>query len=251
MAIDILSFRLLLRVAPLLPSRKRALVLGRQHFLTPVPSDRRMQRQSGVYQKILREAGHDRDLATIIDADGFCDSFFRLLGFGAVDYMDISDYEGANVLHDLNDPLPDALAGRYDFIFDGGTTEHVFDVPQAFRNYDRALRTGGQLMAMNPANNWPGHGFYQFGPEIVWSYWRDAAGYAVRDCTVIGMRDWYGRQAITVDPPEARGTERDDRLRTRVGTGISLLVYRVEKPAEATRGATAQQSDYRATWERA
>jgi hypothetical protein len=188
------------------------------------------------------------DLAKIVDEDGFCNSLFHFLGFDHVDYMDMSDYEGANVLHDLNHPLPGDLCDRYDFILDGGTTEHVFNVPQAFANYDRALRVGGQLLAMNPANNWLGHGFYQFGPELVWSYWRDAKRYIVHQCAINGMRDWYGRSEIVIEPPEARGMERDDQLRNKLGAGIYQLLYRVEKTAESDPSADAQQSDYRASW---
>jgi len=42
-----------------------------------------------------------------------------------------------DIIHDLNRPIPDTLSGTFDFIYDGGTLEHVFDLdmhvsPQAF-----------------------------------------------------------------------------------------------------------------------
>jgi hypothetical protein len=250
MAIDLLSFKTLLRLSGEGRLTGDALVLGRQNFLTAGSGDKRMQRQLPIYQQMLVEAGFDIALDKIIDPDGFCDSFFRILGFNRIDYMDVSGYEGANVIHDLNKPLPARLIGRYDFIFDGGTTEHVFDVPQAFENYDLALRTGGSLLAVNPANNWPGHGFYQFGPEVVWSYWRDVKNYKVHQCTINAMRDWYSRKQIVIAPPEARAMQRDHKLRSQLGDGIQLLVYLVEKSKETVRRSSAQQSDYRAQWQR-
>ncbi len=250
MAIDLVTFRHLLRISGELTSGKRALVLGRQNFLEQNPPPR-MARQMPVYQAMLTEAGHDRAVEDLIDEDGYCDSLFDYLGFGATDYMDLSDYEGANVLHDLNQPVPEHLHGAYDFILDGGTVEHIFNVPQALTNLDRMLSDMGRLLALNPANNWLGHGFYQFSPELVWSFWRDMLGYRVNLCAINAMRDWYGRQAIDAPPPEARSGARDHSLRKLPGTGIFLLVYDVTKDATAPRIGLIQQSDYSTTWSEA
>jgi len=40
--------------------------------------------------------------------------------------MDFSAYEGADLVHNLNQPVVKSLEGRFNFILDGGTTEHVF-----------------------------------------------------------------------------------------------------------------------------
>jgi len=105
MAIDLLTFRKLLELAPRLPRGSRALVMGRQNFLLPNAIGR-MARQKPVYQTMLNQYGHDIDLERIVDVDGYCDTLFDFLGFAETDYMDVSDYEGANVLHDLNHPVP-------------------------------------------------------------------------------------------------------------------------------------------------
>lgn len=249
MAIDLLTFRKLLELAPRLPRGSRALVMGRQNFLLPNAIGR-MARQKPVYQTMLNQYGHDIDLERIVDVDGYCDTLFDFLGFAETDYMDVSDYEGANVLHDLNHPVPPALHGQYDFILDGGTSEHVFDIAEAFRNYHRMLRKGGQLLAFNPANNWLGHGFYQIGPELVWSFWRDALGYRVHECSINAMRDWYASGALNVEPPETRDRRRNVELAKPRGVGIQLLIYRVEKSQDKPDIAAAQQSDYVADWDR-
>ncbi len=41
------------------------------------------------------------------------------------------DVPRANVIHDMNMPLPDALKEQYDLVVDGGTLEHVFFFPTA------------------------------------------------------------------------------------------------------------------------
>jgi hypothetical protein len=105
------------------------------------------------------------------------DPFFRLLGGKQVDAIDYSDYEGANVIHDMNKPLPDHLKGRYDVVFDGGSLEHIFNFPTAVRNCMEMVKVGGHLMIQTPANNQFGHGFYQFSPELFFRILSPANGF--------------------------------------------------------------------------
>jgi hypothetical protein len=101
-------------------------------------------------------------------ADGI--GFLTALGASSVSEMDASDYEGAALVHDLNSPVPSQLHDTCDFIYDGGSLEHIFDVPEVFRNYGRLLRRGGVLAVSTSANNQCGHGFYQFSPELIYRY---------------------------------------------------------------------------------
>jgi len=60
--------------------------------------------------------------------------FFAQLGFEQVSALDISDYEGADIVGDLNDPdLQRKLGRRFDLVYDSGTIEHIFDAPAALR----------------------------------------------------------------------------------------------------------------------
>ena len=87
-----------------------------------------------------------------------------MLGLRSLRALDFSDYEGADLIHDLNRPIPDSLRDRFDLIIDAGTTEHVFDVRQALTNYADMLRVGGRIFHSSPANNRLHHGFYQLSP---------------------------------------------------------------------------------------
>jgi hypothetical protein len=100
--------------------------------------------------------------------------------------MDISDYEGANVIHDLNEPVPGELHERYDVVFDGGSLEHVFDVPTALGNYMKMVRPGGHLIIETMANNHCGHGFYQFSPELFFRALSEENGYQVERVHLAG-----------------------------------------------------------------
>jgi 2-polyprenyl-3-methyl-5-hydroxy-6-metoxy-1,4-benzoquinol methylase len=55
-------------------------------------------------------------------------------------------------------------------VFDGGTLEHIFDYPTAIKNCMKMVKPGGHLLLTTPANNWFGHGFYQFSPELFYSF---------------------------------------------------------------------------------
>ena len=76
-------------------------------------------------------------------------SFFGMLGVETVEFLDHSDYEGAGLIVDLNEPIPPALESGYDFIIDGGTLDNVFNPPQAVMNLSRMLKPGGRLLAYN------------------------------------------------------------------------------------------------------
>src|SRR6266542_2706970 len=65
-------------------------------------------------------------------------SLFKLMGFREVVNLDNSDYEGAEIIGDLNRPLAEELlvkAGRFDLIIDSGCLEHIFNVPQVLKNF--------------------------------------------------------------------------------------------------------------------
>jgi len=94
-------------------------------------------------------------------------TFFRLLGFAEVESADVSDWESPDHLLDLNEPLPAALVGRFDAVFEAGTIQHVFHLPRVFANLHALLRPGGRVVhGMAPSTNHVDHGFYMFSPTL-------------------------------------------------------------------------------------
>ena len=73
---------------------------------------------------------------------------------------------------DLNeDELPERLVSRFDAVFNGGTLEHVFHVPNALTSITRMLRPGGVVVHVVPCNGWVNHGFYQISPTLMFDYY--------------------------------------------------------------------------------
>jgi hypothetical protein len=77
------------------------------------------------------------------------DAFFRLLGIEKIRALDHSPYEGAEIIHDLNRPIPDGLAAVADFILDGSTLDNIFSPSIALQNITRMLRPGGRFISIN------------------------------------------------------------------------------------------------------
>ena len=106
------------------------------------------------------------------DLDRISDkAFFDLFGVRELVSMDVSAYEGADIIHNLNLPVPEHLNGQFDFIIDGGTFDHLFDVRVAFENLVKLLRPGGRVLQWNAASNFTGSAYLSFGPDFCYDYY--------------------------------------------------------------------------------
>jgi hypothetical protein len=140
-----------------LPMRGDLLLCGRQSmFMTPdeaaelicslgltpqiTPEDCELDWET----RLLGEGDERRGGEAITD-----ESFFRMLGAGRLTILDHSNYEGATLLIDLNNPIPSDLEAKFDFIVDGGTLDNVFNPAQALMNISRMLRPEGRIFTYN------------------------------------------------------------------------------------------------------
>jgi hypothetical protein len=109
-------------------------------------------------------------------------AFFRLIGFDSLLALDKSSYENADVLYDLNRAEPPVeLTGRFALVFDGGTIEHVFHLPNVFKNIYDFLKIDGVVIHQAPTNNYIDHGFYQISPTLLVDYYC-ANDYFIEEC---------------------------------------------------------------------
>ena len=99
-------------------------------------------------------------------------SVFQMLGFDDIHALDVSEFEGADMTADLNQPVDPRWHSLFDVIIDAGTSEHVFDVRQCLANVSSMLKPGGRVLHLSPANNYLNHGFYQFSPTLFLDYYR-------------------------------------------------------------------------------
>lgn len=130
----------------------------------------------GVIEKIL--AYED-----VAQADGYAETMFRALGANEIESYDYSDYEGATILHDMNVPISDMHKERYSVVLDGGTLEHVFHYLTALKNAMEMVKIGGSLILATPCNNYNGHGFYQFSPDLFFTV-LEGNGFTIEDISL-------------------------------------------------------------------
>jgi predicted O-methyltransferase YrrM len=172
---------------------------------------------------------------------------FKTWGFSESLALDVSGYEGAEVLFDLNrSDLPASLLDRFGLIINGGTLEHVFHVPNALYNISRVLKIGGMIVHIAPLHNWIDHGFYQFGPTLFYDYYRQC-NYPVLEaaCFFYDIRSEALAPRSTIwrvdpAPPGSFGSGRAGSL----GTNAGLLVMLVQKTADPSHATTPIQSLY-------
>jgi len=99
-----------------------------------------------------------------------CQALLTMMGADNVEAMDISDYEGADIIQDLNNPISKSLFEKYDAIVDSGTLEHIFDTPTALKNICDMLKPDGSLFLAYPCSNTIDHGFYSFSPTLFFDF---------------------------------------------------------------------------------
>lgn len=123
------------------------------------------------------------------------EEFFRFLGFDTVFSCDVSTYENASMILDLNDPVPSELHNRFDLIYDGGTMEHIFNVPRVLANIQTMLRVGGRVIHVAPTSNMVEHGFYCFSPAFFSDYYK-ANGYQLQTLYLFECTSWTGNWEV-------------------------------------------------------
>lgn len=214
---------------------RATLMLGRQSMLV----------KQAPLQRVFSVQGIDVDPDEFLKSHEYGEGFFSLFGAQEVDSMDYSSYENATIIHDMNSPVPEGLKQRFSVVYDGGTLEHVFNVPQALKNCMEMVQVGGHFLQVNIANNFMGHGFWQFSPELLFRVFSPENGFEMEALflhEVAPDGGWY----LVSDP---------DSVRQRVelcNTTPTYILTIARKVSEREVFANPPlQSDYSARWDRA
>ena len=160
------SAKLLIKEASLRPFSGSVLQLGRQEMYFSIADLNHWADEQNVSLSTTVPTRPNGSGNTIDDV-----SFFNYLGFESVLSADFSDFEDADFVFDLNLPVSEDLHGKFDMIFDGGTVEHCFNIPQVFQNIFSMLKIGGRIIHGAASSNWLDHGFYMFSPTLFWDHY--------------------------------------------------------------------------------
>ena len=238
------------------------LTLGRQNLLASPIILHQMLQQYGCegarlplpeFQSRICQAPADSDRNTPYYADGL----LKLLGAKTLSAMDVSTFEGANIIHDLNLPIQEDLYEKFDLVLDGGLLEHVFNFPLAIKNCMQMLKAGGRFVLITPANNLFGHGFYQFSPELFYRIFSQENGFEIERIVAVemdaypvfltgGIYSWIeeaGKWYDVVDPHQIGG-----RVTLRNANPVYLHITARRTQVKEMFSHTPQQSDYAQIW---
>lgn len=130
-------------------------------------------------------------------------NLFKSLGCKQVNSIDIYPDESPTHLIDLNLPIDQGYNENFDLIYDGGTIEHCFNIPQVLRNTAAMLEIGGRVIHHTPTNNWVDHGFYQISPTLFFDFY-EAAGFddfSFHFHFINGQKEKFIPYNLQEDPP--------------------------------------------------
>jgi SAM-dependent methyltransferase len=184
--------------------------------------------------------------------DCYADDFIRtVLGAERVDSIDISAYENATIIHDLNLRVAPELENAYDAVIDGGTLEHIFNVPVAIANIMRMTRVGGRVFSAWTANNLCGHGFFQFSPEFAFRVFAEAHGFEAERVALVESRFpsvelTSRRLVLDVVDPDRLGQR---ALRMSARPALLMVKARKRRHLDDPFAKPPRQSDYAARWD--
>jgi hypothetical protein len=209
----------------------------------------------GEIAELRREALQrgEREAAGFLDryrpgdyAEEFCRAW---LGAQHVTALDYAGHEGAELIHDLNRPVPEDWHARYDAVVDGGSLEHVFHFPIAVASLMAMAKVGGSLFLAVPANNHCGHGFYQFSPELMFRVFAPENGFDPPRVWLVespypSPELTRNRRIYEVADPAAVGC----RVGLMSGRAAMMLVAARKTAATTPFAAPPLQSDYAAVW---
>jgi len=77
------------------------------------------------------------------------------------------------VLLELHIIIPASMTNMADFVFDGGTMEHIFDPVAFLSNVHLLLKNNGIVIHHSPINGMINHGYYQISPCMYYDYYKE------------------------------------------------------------------------------
>ena len=106
---------------------------------------------------------------------GWAEPFLKDYGYGWIESLDYSVFEGARYIWNLNSPLIEStgnikeILSTIDLVLNYGTSEHLFNPGMSLWNASALLKEGGYLNAVLPLHGFTDHGFYQFSPSFFYA----------------------------------------------------------------------------------
>lgn len=158
-------------------------------------------------------------------------------GANSVNSLDCSNFEGATIVQDLNEPIKSEV--QYDTVLDFGTSEHIYNIKIVYENIKNLCKTDGGIIHLLPANNFCGHGFYQFSPMFFRSVYGEESGFMIESMYLAKMSKdsgWF----------EVHNVKENDRFVFYNNYPTTVMLIAQKKSTK--NSLTIQQPDYQNNW---
>lgn len=181
MGLDRVNAEMLLFEAAYKPITGKVLTIGRQTIGLTAPEAKNLILEYGL--PLLHDAGEldSRTVGWNQAKEYITDiSFFKMFSNAEVHALDVIDYEGAEVICDLNSPISHTYKENYDFIVNGSCLDNIFDPATSIKNISELLKPGGRVYHFEWGNSHAA-AYLKFSPDWFLDY------YAInnfKDCKV-------------------------------------------------------------------
>ena len=137
------------------PITGKVLFIGRQTVFLDAAKHEALLKRHGLANLANSPVEYDQETRGAQGQRLITDRYFmKSLGVDKVDFLDVTDYECADIIHDLGTPIPEKLRDSYDFIYNGGCFDNMFNPGVAIMNLSKMLRPGGRIVCMESASSW-------------------------------------------------------------------------------------------------
>ena len=110
------------------------------------------------------------------------------------------------------------------------------------KNAMEMVSVGGHFLGVGPGNNFPGHGFFQFSPELYWRIFSEENGFAVEEVTVCETR--RNAPSYRIEDPAINGR----RIELTNSRPLYVMVRARRLQVAEIFKTTPQQPYYAAAW---
>lgn len=148
--------RAILREHKFRPIAGDGLLIGRQTIPLTLDEAKQMLVDEGVQLRAEFDVDadwiYDGDTRSAVGHRYISDrAFFAMFSSIKLKTLDVTDYENAEIIHDMHLPLPDEFKDRFDFIWNGSCLDNMSDPGMAMRSTAQMLKSSGRVICMEMA----------------------------------------------------------------------------------------------------
>lgn len=162
--------------------------------------------------------------------------------------LDVSDYEGATIIHNMNNDIPEQYHNTYDFIYNGSCMDNLFDPVTFIKNTSKMLKPGGRVVHLECACAVAG-AYLSYSPEWFFSFYAingflDCKVYATVARESSGNPHSFNTDLFLWNPYFTRVDNYDYIEGCKSVNGLMHLLIVAEKQENSTNDVIPMQSHY-------